>query len=191
MDIKRVCVLADCGRKTWAAAYVALYEVKCYREKMKLGRKGGVLPPDSFKVTQDVPEWEGPIQNVTLEGEYARIRKVYGPAVVDKAYPTEDLFAAEFNDTCAVHGIGAAAAPKVNTQSIRNTLPIESIKGIGPATADGIADVLGDGDLASLSIADPVLLMGVEDMNLVKAKRFINAAKDLIGDADIFVKTEE
>ena len=175
VDVNKVCVEADVGY-TWAAQCVPPYEVPCIREWAKY-RTHGRLAAGSIKVSRTIPDGEDPIaKGVTLEGEQARLEKQY-QALFRRAFPTDEDFLDEFR--ASLPGGVVSLTDDKTAVAIRKTLPIEVIKGIGPALADGIAAILGDGELETLAISDPIELQGIDGVSLSSAKRFIDDAANL------------
>lgn len=108
--------------------------------------------------------------------EYARCRGAYDSEAFDKAYPTEASFYEALEAESGAAGVAT---------SDREKQPIEEIKGIGPAIADAIVTLLGDGELATLAQANASDISGAtETLSYDKATKFIYDAKVLVEDED-------
>lgn len=176
------------ANSTYGAQYVPLWEVKCIRAVLSLRSKSGNVPADVIKVSKDISHCPDPeVIGVTLGSAKADCLRKYGRKAFDKAYPTDEDFESEFLAALPTETVKADVVEQVAV-SIRKTLPIEEIKGIGPSIADAILAVLGDGTYATLAEADPSQLVGIDGVSLVGAKRFIDEAKSKV---DVKVFSEE
>lgn len=179
MDIKRIRCDAAVG-PTWAARFVPLYEVRCIREWAKRKTRG-MISPDDMRVSKDVPDHIEDVIGASMYGEMARLKQKYRQDF-EKAYPTEEDFADEFNATLDQYKIDVPDEVDPRAQgTVRTWKPIEEIKGIGPSIADAIAVLLGDGELATLAEADPMELIAVDGLSLSGSVQVVADAKALCG----------
>ena len=154
---------------TYGAIYVPRYVIPILRAHA--AKKAGSTAVAGITTTRSTLEGHTTWSFDAAANEYARCRGSYNPEAFEKAYPTEQSF---FDALEAESGATGVATKE------REKLPIEAIKGIGPAIADAVATLLGDGELATLAQANANDISGATDsLSYDKAVQFIKDAKKL------------
>ena len=154
---------------TYGAVYVPRYVIPILRAHA--AKRWGSTAVQGITSTKSTFEGNTSWTFESANGEYDRCRGTYNQEAFDKAYPTEQSFYEALEAESGAAGVVAEE---------REKLPIESIKGIGPAIADAIATLLGDGELVTLAQANAADISGAtETLSYDKATKFIEDAKEL------------
>lgn len=167
---KRLAVTFD-GPTTTSALYMPEYQIPVFRKHLEL--RWGPVNSRSVKVSRVVPDGVSDVIVDDPQFELERVRRVHSPVAFAKVYPTDESFFEALEESIGV---------SMETNE-REPLEIEAITGIGPRTADEIQELLGDGTLATLALAEHHEIAGARQVTVKEAKRFIKEAQAKIEEA--------
>jgi len=182
MDIQRVAVYVPI-KDTHLVKFVPAYEVPLLREVSKQFAKNQEEYRKFGVKNEFSREERGVFSSAEVGTELERCKKTYHRAF-PRVYPTDNDFEVAFAKCAAEHGIKGDKGDTGGTLVRRERLPIEDIDGIGPAFADEVAALLGDGEVATLAKAQSYILAGIAGVTSDKAEEFIVAAKEIAGIKD-------
>lgn len=175
-QIKKLAVVAN--TKTSCAQYMTQYEIPVFRKRMqqRFGKsvRVQVLGPDALPEAQ---QWQ---EFLKVEYEYSRLQKRFGRAALEATYADFDSFKRAFQEAAEVYADTMGDPKELEAAGVtvakRERKEIEDIKGIGPATADEIEEILGAATYKALSQADPAEV-AQGSVSLKEAVRWIAEAK--------------
>jgi predicted flap endonuclease-1-like 5' DNA nuclease len=180
VSIKRFGIVIP--RKTSNALYIALYELPLYK-RMWRNRTGNpsfeveVLPMD--QTPKDFRVYE----NVTLEGEMARLKKMFTTNserlgdVFAQVYPRDEDFAEDFYAALEDHGVGMDGDVRAAVEEqYREPRETEQVEGVTRVIADKLA-AAGVTTLLDLATIEQTKLVTIADVKPGKAKQIREAAR--------------
>ena len=181
MDIRRVAVYIP-YKNTDIVKCVPAYEVPILREVAKRFAKNQEEYKKFGPVDMNRDEC-GIFQDASAVTELDRLRRTY-TQFFGKVYPTDNDFEVAFQKCSKEYGIKTGMDDDAGSLTKRQSLDIEAIDGIGPAFADEVAALLGDGEVETLANAQSYILAGIAGVTNDQIEGFIDQAKVMAGIED-------